>query len=55
MAEIWLFKVLGVPQGAKIWNLRKTQNMGPREKIFGILEYLPEGYLYTKKEQILFF
>ena len=55
MAEIWLFKVLGVARGAKIWNPRKTQNMGPRAKIFGILEYLPKGYLYTKKEQIQFF
>ena len=45
----------GVPGGPKISNPPKTQNMGPRAKIFGILEYLPKGYLYTKKEQILFF
>ena len=55
MAEISLFKLLGVPGGPKILNPPKTQNMGPRAKIFGILEYLPKGYLYTKKEQILFF
>ena len=57
MAEIWLFKVLGfwgVIRGYLInSNPHKTQNMGPRAKIFGILEYLPKGYLYTKKEQIL--
>ena len=55
MAEIWLFEVLGVPGGPKISNPRKTQNIGPRAKIFGILEYLPKGYLCTKNEQNLFF
>ena len=55
MAEIWLFKVLGVPLRVKISNPCKTRNMGPRVKIFRILEKLPKGYLYTKKEQILFF
>ena len=44
MAEIWLLKDLGVPLGVKISNPRKTQIIGPRANIFGILEQLPKGY-----------
>ena len=47
-------KVVGTPKNpnkCQFLNPRKTQNMGPSKKKFGVAEYLPKGYLHGKNEQ----